>query len=98
MKNFPVTGAPGFIGYEVCMPISNAGHNVIALDCLVEGFNDRTEKLSRFKNLERMHKVHTVVLGLSRDDLSLLNNLSPVDIVIHLAAMSGLKKSWEIFN
>lgn len=96
--NFLVTGAAGFIRHGARMQLFNAGHNVIALDGLVEGLYDKTEKLSRFKNLERVHKVHTVVLDLSRDDLSLLNNLSPVDIVIHLAALPGLQKSWEIFN
>ena len=98
IMNFLVTGAAGFIGYEVCMQLSNTGHNVIALDGLVEGLYGKTEKLSRFKNLERMHKVQTVELDLSRDDLSLLNNFEPIDIVIHLAAMPGLQKSWELFD
>ena len=98
MRNFLVTGAAGFIGYEVCMQLSHAGHNVIALDGLVEGLYGKTEKLSRFKSLERMDRIQTMELDLSKDDLSLLKNFAPIDIVINLAAMPGLRKSWEIFN
>lgn len=98
MRNFLVTGAAGFIGYEVCMQLSHAGHNVIALDGLVEGLYGKTEKLSRFKSLKRMDGIQTLELDLSKDDLSLLKNFAPIDTVINLAAMPGLQKSWEIFN
>jgi len=98
MTNFLITGAAGFIGYEICKQLSNAGHNVIALDGLIEGLYNKAEKLTRFKNLKRMERIQTVELDLSKNELTFLNNYKPIHIVINLAAMPGLQKSWEIFD
>jgi UDP-glucuronate 4-epimerase len=83
-----VTGAAGFIGYEVAKQASIAGFDVTALDAVLGGLYPPEEKRERFDSLAALQGV-TIV----EEDLRLIDwdkaGLS-FDYVVNLAAMPGL--------
>jgi nucleoside-diphosphate-sugar epimerase len=98
MSKFWVTGSAGFIGFEVCKQLARLGHSVTALDGLVEGLYGREEKVKRWNNLGIFDNVERIKIDFSKDSFSKLSKLSDPEYIINLAAMPGLKASWEIFS
>ncbi len=91
-----VTGAAGFIGYEVVRRAQRAGFAVTALDGLLGGLYSAKEKEERFNSLASIPGITTMqedlrVFDWDSSDLSF-------DYVVNLAAMPGLALSWSDFD
>lgn len=88
-----VTGAAGFIGYHLSLELSNRGYQVVALDALIESTYPAAIKEHRWQLLSRDPNIEKVHSDLRFDPLDEIIN--SVDVVINLAAMPGLMKSWS---
>lgn len=91
--NILVTGGAGFIGSNLCEKLVDAGHNVICLDNF-NNFYDPEIKRDNIKSLITSERFQ-----LFEGDIRENNNFekifqsSSIDIVIHLAAMAGVRQS-----
>lgn len=93
--SFLVTGAAGFIGYEVCRQLIDAGERVIGLDSLSSALYPDKEKIMRWNALTGEASVTLLKANLAE---GLPSKVSGVDTVIHLAATPGLRPSWTQFG
>jgi nucleoside-diphosphate-sugar epimerase len=86
-----VTGAAGFIGSSVSERLLEMGHQVRGLDCFTDYYSRVLKKL----NLEKC-KDHSGFSFTEQDlvECDLLQLLDGVQVVIHLAAQAGVRKSW----
>lgn len=93
MKTVLVTGGSGFIGSNLCEKLLALGYNVINLD----NFNDYYSPLIKIKNIKNAleNKNYKVIDGDIQDKnlLTSIFNLNSVDIIIHLAALAGVRRS-----
>src|SRR5664279_304089 len=90
-----VTGGAGFIGSFLCEKLLSQSKRVICLD----NFNEFYPSLLKWKNLESIlnNPLFTLIEGDIRDGeclTGLFRQYSP-NIVIHLAAMAGVRPSLE---
>ena len=95
MKNILITGAAGFIGYNLTKNlIENKETNVFGVDSLNDAYDNNLKKL-RLKNLENNDNFTFSNLNLSDQDH--LNDIkgSNFDCVIHLAARAGVRQSFR---
>ncbi len=90
-----VTGAAGFIGSHLTSQLSRSGYYVHAVDALMETTYSSDTKKKRWAEMQGLKNVEFSVLDLSKVDLR--NTLRGINVVINLAAMPGLQKSWEDF-
>lgn len=90
-----VTGAAGFIGSHLVKQLSLENHEVIALDALIETTYSKEIKISRWELLENQG-IQLEVRDLRYDNIDDLVDKS--DVIVNLAAMPGLKLSWENFT
>ncbi len=91
-----VTGAAGFIGYAVTRLAHNEGFQVTALDSRLGGLYPSAEKESRWESLHGLEGIRFL-----DDDLRTIdweNQDLEFDYVINLAAMPGLRLSWEDYE
>jgi UDP-glucuronate 4-epimerase len=93
--NIVVTGAAGFIGSNLCESLLKDNHNVIGLDNFNNSYNPyiKRENIKEFKEHSNFKLYEGDIL-----DVSLLNNLflkGDVDVVVHLAALPGVRTSIE---
>jgi UDP-glucuronate 4-epimerase len=95
MSRVLITGGAGFIGSHLAARRLAAGDEVVILDNFNE-FYDPTLKEDNVSALED-HDTLKVVRGDIRDPAALENALScgEVDVVVHLAAMPGVRPSVE---
>jgi UDP-glucuronate 4-epimerase len=91
-----VTGAAGFIGSRLVDLLSRYKFHIKAVDCFLSESYDPNLKRKNWQRLNLNPNVELLVLDL-RDPIpdSMLKN---VDIIVNLAAMPGLMKSWTDFN
>ena len=84
-----VTGSSGFIGYHLCNALIERGDTVIGIDNIDELPYGRTLKLKRASNLKK--KMIQYELNIVHDTIpaSVIN----VDVVVHLAALAGVRNS-----
>lgn len=87
-----VSGAAGFIGYEVCKMAIVEGHKVLALDTLGSGLYPSDEKVIRAESLSRFENI-SFLQGDIRNQKALLKE--DFTHIVHCAAMPGLRFSWE---
>ena len=90
-----VTGGAGFIGSHLAETLNDFGHNVVAIDSLSSFLYPDKVKIRNIEKFQsngiEFHKV-----DLCRDNLEQLVKSS--EIIINLAAIPGLVKSWEFFD
>jgi len=91
-----ITGAAGFIGYEVAKHAQQAGYEVTALDAVLGGLYPAKEKRERFDSLASKPGITVIEEDLRFIDWE-ASGLS-FDYVINLAAMPGLALSWSDFK
>ncbi|HEX8123188.1 MAG TPA: NAD-dependent epimerase/dehydratase family protein [Solirubrobacteraceae bacterium] len=86
-----VTGCAGFIGSHLTESLLSDGHEVVGVDC----FNDNYQRPQKRRNLETAMDwdgFDFVPLDLARGDL--VDLVDDCDVVFHLAAEPGVRKSW----
>lgn len=78
-----VTGGAGFIGSNLVKRLLTDGHEVTVLDNLMSGY---ASNLAPFQNVRFFE-------GDTRDDIAITDAMKGVDVVFHLAASVGNKRS-----
>ena len=95
MKTYLVTGGAGFIGSSLVDDLLKNGHKVIVID----NFCDFYDPSIKEKNIKEALKNNNYKLyrGDIRDKelLDKIFNENSIDIVVHLAAMAGVRPSIE---
>lgn len=95
MKNYCITGGAGFIGSNLCEKLIKEGKKVVVIDNFCNFYNKELKE-NNIKNLIKNNN-----FKLYRDDIRNREALSKIfkenniDIVIHLAAMAGVRPSIE---
>lgn len=88
-----VTGGAGFIGSHLCEKLLEEGKDVICLD----NFNDSYDPKVKRENIQRSvrHSCYRLIEGdiLDRDLVDKIMSTYPIDTVVHLAALAGVRKS-----
>lgn len=93
MRKVLVTGAAGFIGFNLSKRLIENGDDVVGLDNLND-YYDVNLKLSRLKQLEGKDNFRLVKVGLEeRDAIANLFAEEKFDIVVNLAAQAGVRYS-----
>lgn len=88
-----VTGAAGFIGAHASVALLRSGRSVVGLDNF-DPFYDRSIKEAGVARLRREPEFR-LVEGDVRDAASVAKVLDGVDVVVHLAARTGVRQSLE---
>lgn len=91
-----VTGAAGFIGFEVAKEAALRGYTVTAFDGLLEGLYPAKEKSERWESLASIPNVSRFEADLRTVDWVEVGE--SFDYIINLAAMPGLALSWDNFE
>ncbi len=97
-----VTGAAGFVGSHLCELLLAKGHRVIGLDAFIP-YYPRPLKEQNLAQIQRSvaNTQHAANFSFHEADLrtaDLAALLDGVDVVFHLAAMAGLRRSWSEFD
>jgi UDP-glucuronate 4-epimerase len=94
-----VTGAAGFVGSHLCEQLLAQGHTVIGVDAFIPYY----PRALKEQNLAEVQGAGEAAahftfheLDLRTADLTAL--LNGVEVVFHLAAMAGLRRSWSEFD
>jgi nucleoside-diphosphate-sugar epimerase len=95
-KNVLITGAAGFVGFEVTKTAVSRGYSVTAVDGLLAGLYPAEEKKERWAQLGKLPGVTLLEADIRTFDWSAID--STFDYVINLAAMPGLALSWNDFD
>jgi len=90
-----VTGAAGFIGSHLCERLLQAGNTVVGLDALIPYYAPELKE-ANLVGCRHQQRFALQRLDLRHDDLAAA--LDGVEVVIHLAAMPGLPRSWTDFD
>ena len=93
-----VTGAAGFIGMHVCQRLLARGDEVIGIDNLNDYYDVQLKqaRLARLQQSDNFRFAQTDVADASA--LSKVFQSQRFDVVVHLAAMPGLVRSWTDFD
>lgn len=90
-----VTGAAGFIGNEVALRLSAAGHAVMGLDNLNDYYDPKLKR-ARLARLDAFDNFEFIKMDIAdRAALAELFHTQQFDRVIHLAAQAGVRHSIE---
>ncbi len=91
-----ITGAAGFIGSNLVELLSKNNFQTIAVDCFLDESYNASLKRKNWQTLKSLSNVELIELDL-RNSLP-TNLLNDVKVVVNLAAMPGLMKSWSDFK
>ena len=91
-----VTGAAGFIGSNLVKLLSKNDFQIKAVDCFLNESYDANIKRKNWQTLLSLPNVEFIELDLRHSiPIDLLKN---VKVIVNLAAMPGLMKSWSDFR
>lgn len=86
-----VTGAAGFIGFNLCHRLAKEGHEVVAIDSISDYYSTNLKEL-RLKELLKNSNVTFQRIDLAeRSDVNRLVASTKPQSVIHLAAQAGVR-------
>jgi len=89
-----ITGAAGFIGSFVTKFLAREGHEVFALDALIDSTYPASIKKRRwFEMKQSLPQVRFINLSLL--DKNFYKRLDDIDAIVNLAAIPGLDLSWN---
>lgn len=78
-----VTGGAGFIGSNLVKGLLADGHDVVVLDNLMSGYKSNLDPFPDIKFIQ----------GDTRDEIAVANATQGVEVVFHMAASVGNKRS-----
>lgn len=95
MKTYLVTGGAGFIGSSLADKILDMGNNIIVIDNFCDFYNQKIKE-NNIKNaiINPNYKLYRKDIR-NKDDIDLIFKENNIDVVIHLAAMAGVRPSIE---
>lgn len=93
MQTFLITGAAGFIGSHLADKLLNEGNKVIVVDDFCDFYNPEIKENNVKHNLSNPnYKLYRADIR-DRNELAKVFNENKIDVVIHLAAMAGVRPS-----
>lgn len=95
MKTYLITGGAGFIGSTLTERLLNEGNKVITIDNFCDYYNPaiKEKNISSFINNEN-YKLYRGDIR-NRNDIKRVFDENKIDVVMHLAAMAGVRPSIE---
>lgn len=95
MKTYLVTGGAGFIGSSLTERLLNEGNNVIGIDNFCDFYDPKIKENNVKEFLTNPnYTLHRVDIR-SKEDIVKIFNENKIDVVVHLAAMAGVRPSIE---
>jgi nucleoside-diphosphate-sugar epimerase len=94
-----VTGAAGFVGSHLCEALLAQGHTVLGVDAFIPYYPRplKEQNLTQIRQLPQAAS-HFIFHELDLRSAALNPLLQNVEVVFHLAAMAGLRRSWSEFD
>lgn len=93
MQTFLITGAAGFIGSHLADKLLNEGNKVIVVDNFCDFYNPEIKENNVKHNLSNPnYKLYRADIR-DRNELAKVFNENKIDVVMHLAAMAGVRPS-----
>lgn len=93
MKTYLITGAAGFIGSHLADKLLNEGNKVIVVDNFCDFYNPEIKENNVKHNLSNPnYKLYRADIR-DRNELAKVFNENKIDVVMHLAAMAGVRPS-----
>ena len=95
MKTYLVTGSAGFIGSSLTEKLLELGNKVIGVDNFCDFYDPRIKEsnVMVFSSSD-MYKLYKVDIR-SKEDIARVFAENDIDVVVHLAAMAGVRPSIE---
>lgn len=93
-----VTGAAGFIGFNLCLKLAQEGHEIVAVDSISDYYSTNLKEL-RVRELLKNSNISFRRIDLADRSIlaKLMVEVSPKS-VIHLAAQAGVRLPDELFH
>jgi len=94
-KTFLVTGGAGFIGSHLCDTLISEGHTVISVDNFNDFYNSsiKRKNIASILNNKRFKLFETDIRN--KNELDRIFQEYSINVVIHIAAMAGVRPSIE---
>ena len=93
--NILVTGGAGFIGSHLAEALSDAGHSLVVIDSLTSFLYPDNVKIKNIESFQSK-RIEFHVIDVYRDNIE--EFVKSAEVVINLAAIPGLVKSWDFFD
>lgn len=95
MKTYFITGGAGFIGSTLTERLLKEGNKVVTIDNFCDYYNPELKEKNVVSFLENEnYKLYRGDIR-NRDDIKKVFNENKIDVVVHLAAMAGVRPSIE---
>ena len=95
MRTYLITGGAGFIGSSLTEKLLNEGNKVIAIDNFCDFYNPSIKENNVKEFLNNSNYTLYILDIRSNADITKIFNENKIDVVVHLAAMAGVRPSIE---
>lgn len=95
MKTYLVTGGAGFIGSSLTERLLNEGNRVIGVDNFCDFYDPKIKENNVKEMLENPNFTLCKVDIRSKEEIAKIFKENKIDVVVHLAAMAGVRPSIE---